>query len=180
MPFLNVVFGHTFIRNTTEKTKIKNKQGKEVKGFRITIQSVFGFEKEKIWNEIQHTSSLMYVCKPLVSFTPLSNTQLKEKWEQGETAHLTLWIYGILPFGKHHIHLESIEPYRIQSREGGDFVQIWDHLITMETTAENQTLYTDQVDIYAGWLTTLVAWWSRNFYKHRQKRWQKLLKKKSY
>lgn len=36
--------------------------------------------------------------------------------------------------------------------------------------------YTDSVELYAGYLTPLVAWWTLYFYKHRQKKWQKITK----
>ena len=40
--------------------------------------------------------------------------------------------------------------------------------------------YTDEIDIYAGCLTKLVAWWAIRFYKHRQKNWHCNLELKSF
>ena len=55
-------------------------------------------------------------------------------------------------------------------------VTIWNHYINMEDVSPNVTRYTDMVDLYAGGLTALAAWWTLNFYKHRQKKWQKIAK----
>lgn len=46
----------------------------------------------------------------------------------------------------------------------------------MEKITENVIKYTDSVELYAGYLTPLVAWWTLYFYKHRQKKWQKITK----
>jgi hypothetical protein len=88
-----------------------------------------------------------------------------------------MWAYGCVPLGKHTIRLEEIDPinFRIQSREKGLLINVWDHLIHMENT-DGGTIYTDEIELFAGYLTTPVAQWSLYFYKHRQKRWQKLLK----
>lgn len=48
----------------------------------------------------------------------------------------------------------------------------------LEKLDENTTGYTDIVEIDAGWKTVLVYLWAVCFYKHRQKKWIKLLRKK--
>ena len=37
--------------------------------------------------------------------------------------------------------------------------------IKMEEVSQNATKYTDIVDLYAGWLTPLAAWWTLKFYR---------------
>jgi hypothetical protein len=56
-------------------------------------------------------------------------------------------------------------------------VKIWNHKIIMEKYGENITKYTDEVEIYAGIFTLFIALWGIIFYKHRQKKWEKIAKK---
>ena len=46
----------------------------------------------------------------------------------------------------------------------------------MEEISQQVTRYTDTVDLYAGCLTSIAAWWTLKFYKHRQRKWQKIAK----
>lgn len=113
--------------------------------------------------------SLKFICRPRLYFTAEAGDTVKEKWQHGDTAQLKVWGYECLPFGNHTIHLERVDPqqFGIQSREKGSLVQIWGHRITMQETEPGRTRYTDQMVIYAGMLTRLVAWWSMGLYKHR-------------
>ena len=122
------------------------------------------------------TESLMYICRPMLYFNAQPGYTLPERWKEGETAQLRIRAYGVLPLGPHQIHLERIDPlaYRIQSREKGRIVSVWDHLIQLQEK-EQGTLYTDEVILHAGLLTRPVAWWSTQLYRHRQRRWQTFL-----
>ena len=61
-------------------------------------------------------------------------------------------------------------------RDSDNTVVIWNHYIKMEEISQQVTRYTDTVDLYAGCLTSIAAWWTLKFYKHRQRKWQKIAK----
>lgn len=163
--------------STIEEIDITLHTGKPVIAKKITVQSVFPYSREDVWQKIQTSKSLQFICRPWIYFEQQKGEVLKEQWRAGDTARLKLWVYGFLPFGRHDIFLERIDSqrYEIQSRETGNLVKVWDHLITMEELEPRKTKYTDEVIIFAGLLTTLIAWWSIGLYKHRQRRWLKLL-----
>jgi hypothetical protein len=168
---------YRLLKATAHRHEFQNPQGRTFIGKKIIIQSYFPYQREHIWAKIQYTSSLQYICRPWLSFRPRAGHALPAKWQAGDTAKLSLTAYGIFPLGKHDIHLELIdaERYTIQSRERGRIVSIWDHLITLEA-AGTGTIYTDEVVVYAGRLSGFVAWWATHLYRHRQRRWQRLLK----
>ena len=89
-----------------------------------------------------------------------------------------MFLHRFIPIGKHTINIIKIdkEAREIVSNEYNKRVTIWNHYIQMEKITENVTRYTDSVELYAGYLTPLVAWWNLKFYKHRQKKWQKIAK----
>jgi hypothetical protein len=74
---------------------------------------------------------------------------------------------------------EMIEKITFTRADGrpvtGRRVPVWDHFIKMERGDGDTTSYVDVVDLYAGCLTPLVAWWSERFYRHRQRRWQSIV-----
>lgn len=64
----------------------------------------------------------------------------------------------------------------IDTEEYNDTVIIWNHYIKMEEISQQVTRYTDTVDLYAGYFTSIAAWWTLKFYKHRQRKWQIIAK----
>ena len=51
------------------------------------------------------------------------------------------------------------------------------HRIVLKEVSENQCLYSDIVEIGAGWKTIFIYLWAKCFYAHRQRKWVRLLKK---
>jgi hypothetical protein len=60
------------------------------------------------------------------------------------------------------------------SRERDALVRRWDHLIRIRPLANDCCRYLDEIDIDAGPLTLLVWLFAQVFYRHRQRRWQRV------
>jgi len=160
-----------------EKVMLKY-QGRKVKGRKITVSSTFPVSKDQIWNKIQQVETLRYVARPYAMFDPVG--EIPTEWKEGDTYVFRTRMHSILPIGKHTIRIVQTnrEKGEIVSCEFDKVVRIWEHTIRMkENGAVSVTDYTDIVSIYAGILTPVVAWWSVRFYKHRQRKWKKLLAK---
>lgn len=151
--------------------------GKKVNGIRISVKTELPAPIDKIWDKIQDVQTLRYIAKPRAYFMPVEN--LPSCWKKGDTYVFKTWMHGIIPIGKHTIHVITInkEKRELFTNEYNKAVKIWNHLINMKKITEDTTYYEDIVDIYAGVLTPLIAWWSIKYYKHRQKKWITLLKK---
>lgn len=110
-----------------------------------------------------------------VVFTPEGITEMK--WREGETAHFHLKLFGFLSFGTHTIHVIEFDKstYSVYTNEHNKSVPVWNHRINLEETCDGSTEYTDEVELYAGWKTDFVYWWSVLFYRHRQWKWVRLL-----
>ena len=65
----------------------------------------------------------------------------------------------------------------IYTHEGNEYVPTWNHRIVLEEISPDQCLYSDIVEIEAGWKTIFVYLWARCFYAHRQRKWIRLLSK---
>lgn len=82
-----------------------------------------------------------------------------------------------LPFGMHRIEVDRLDATDcvISTRESNRSVPVWNHVITMKALDDGHTAYTDEVVIGAGRKTGIVCIWAKAFYKHRQKRWRRML-----
>ena len=159
-----------------EKVLLKNGNEKYKKGIKITIFSLLNNSAEKIWDKLLDIETLIYICKPMATFKPITN-EINMKWELNREYLFKLFIFGIIPLGNHRIILEKIDEINriVISKEHNNIVKIWNHKIKMESKENNKIKYTDEVEIYAGMFTLFVAFWGIIIYKHRQKNGKKLL-----
>lgn len=98
--------------------------------------------------------------------------------ERGQNFCFQNVLAWILPVGRHTINVVKMDKTsrEIDTKEYDNTVVIWNHYIKMEEISQQVTRYTDTVDLYAGCLTSIAAWWTLKFYKHRQRKWQKIAK----
>ena len=136
--------------------------------------SLFPACREVVFEKLQRLDTLQYVAAPYASFVPV-NERTDMVWQVGSTSSYRFRLFGVIPFGTHTICIERFDIDGIQSREHNEHVPVWDHKITLRDVG-NQTEYTDEVDIKAGWKTLFIWIWAEAFYGHRQRKWIKLLK----
>lgn len=141
----------------------------------VKISSVYDASVDEMWREIQKLSTLQYIASPFASFTPLENDIV---WREGHTAQFKLKLFGFISFGIHTIKIIECDEktLTVYTNESNKSVPIWNHKISLQPNKDNTVKYTDNVEINAGWKTIFVYCWSVMFYKHRQKKWKKLLK----
>jgi hypothetical protein len=144
---------------------------------RAKISTIISTPEMDMWTELQKTSSLMYVASPLVKFKIQNHQPLPEKWVVGKQYQLKMSLCGIVPLGKHFIRIVEINPEQktIISNEHGSLIKVWNHIIKLVPIDDQSILYTDEIEIQAGILTPVVWLFSHIFYRHRQRKWKKLL-----
>ena len=142
----------------------------------IIQTSTFPASRETIWNKLSLLKTLQYVAYPYATFAPEKRSG-DLKWNVGETSKFKMKLFGVIPFGTHSIHVVEFDKntYTIYTNEINSFVPIWNHRITLKYLDKDKTLYTDEVEIDAGWKTNFVYLWGVLFYKHRQRKWRRLL-----
>ena len=144
------------------------------------ISTTFDCTAEQLWDEISRPASLRFVAAPLLHFAPLVPGELDGEWVVGKTYALRLSLLGFLPAGEHRITLERIdqEANLIESRESGALAPIWNHTIRFHPLENGGLHYTDEIEIQAGLLTGVIWAFAHLFYRHRQRRWKILLRRK--
>ena len=142
---------------------------------KVVKTSVFPASKEEVFCKLQKLSLLQYIAKPYATFTPVG--EQISVWKAGASSAYKLRLFGIIPFGTHKINVVSFDMDEgIYTHEGNEYVPVWNHRIVLKEKGDKQCLYSDIVEIDAGWKTLFVYLWAKSFYVHRQRRWIKLLK----
>lgn len=131
----------------------------------------------QLWSEIIKAESLQYVASPLLYFIPINKDEPFNEWTVGRTYRLKIFFLKFIPLGKHDISVITIDKKsnRIETHESGLLAPTWNHSIWFHNT-DNGLEYTDQIEIKAGLLTFLIWLFAQIFYRHRQRKWKKLLK----
>lgn len=136
--------------------------------------SVFPASRDTVFEKLQKLETLQYIAKPYATFEPAG--PVASVWAAGGESSFCFRLFGIIPYGIHTIRIVRADPGGISSREGNPHVPVWNHDIALVMLDEQHTEYTDRVEIHAGWKTFFIWLWANAFYKHRQKKWIKLLK----
>jgi hypothetical protein len=120
---------------------------------------------------------LTYVAWPLVRFVPENRGLFERPWEAG-THWVRLYLFGVLPFGRQAIVISYPEDkagFALCDAGHSRLIASWHHLIVIEQAGE-QVRYTDHLSIRAGVLTPFIVGFAQVFYRHRQRRWRKLVR----
>ncbi len=145
----------------------------------IIVSSEFPAGAEVIWNRLLDIGTLQHIANPMMTFKPILQKSDEGAWTEGGAYVFKIRLFGLIPIGGcHTIAVKGIvrKHYVLQTHEYNRTVTVWDHRIALKPMSNGNTHYSDIVEIYAGWLTPVVAVWSKVFYRHRQKKWKKLLR----
>ena len=142
---------------------------------RVHVQTLLACPPEYVWREVGRSALLKQVCWPLVTFRGVDGSPLPERWASQETVRIHCRLFGVIPFGVRTIRFEEIDDTtrQIRTREHDRLIRRWDHLVSVEPHG-HQTLYSDTVEIDAGWLTLLVWLYAQWLYRHRQRQWRRI------
>ena len=82
------------------------------------------------------------------------------------------------------LHLTDMQPVtrsdedRVQILEGQTrHISLWSHMIRLQRVSERETVFTDQVEVEAGFLTPLVKLWAGAYLRRSQRKQNRQLKK---
>ena len=142
------------------------------------ISTYLPCSNEQLWAKIVQPKSLQFVASPILKFIPIGKISFDKEWEVKRDYVLKLYLFGFLPLGNHTIRLINIDrsENKIESTESGLLARVWNHTIQFQEIEENRIYYTDTIEIKAGLLTPMIWSFAQLFYRHRQRRWRKLLK----
>ena len=142
----------------------------------VLKQSVFPADIDKVYSLLRDLSTLQYIAAPYASFVPLEKNE-DMKWSPGQKTDFKFKMFGVIPYGIHTIKVIDFSKDGIYTNEGNVHIPIWNHRIKLTDNGDGTTTYSDEIEIGAGKKTIFVWLWAKCFYRHRQKKWIRLLRK---
>ncbi|SEP82086.1 hypothetical protein [Microlunatus flavus] len=142
---------------------------------RLRCSSLQSCSRERLAEELTRPVLLCRIAWPLLTFTPVDPAVLAGRWAFRPYV-FALRLAGRVPLGEHTIVPQPPRSGAEVWHDAGhsDLVHVWDHRIEL-TDVHGMTRYTDLVEVRAGVLTP-VAWaFAQVFYRHRQRRLNRLV-----
>lgn len=132
-----------------------------------------------IWEQVQRPAVMQAIAAPLISFTPVHPARFPDRWATGPYA-VSMRLCGLIPLGQQTIGIEfpaidGPDVMRLRDNGHGAVARKWDHHIVIRARTDGRTDYADSVTIDAGWRTPFVWAFAQIFYRHRQRRWHRLV-----
>lgn len=143
---------------------------------RIDLSTVLPCSPSEVVRHLKSPRLFLYVAAPLLRVVPQEPPSFPEEWAEG-TYRVSVCLLGFLPLGSQALVVSFpalAGGFSIRDNGCSPILRTWDHVITVEA-AEGGTLYRDRVTLQAGLLTPLVWAFMQVFFRHRQRRWRRLV-----
>ncbi len=142
----------------------------------ISVSSILPAAADRIWSLLTRVETLQYIAAPYATFTPVGRSKALI-FKEGETTQFRLYLFGFVPLGIHTIYMRRFDraAYSVDTEESSKGIPVWNHSISLVPREKGTVYYTDEVTIGAGFMTGIVCLWGRLFFRHRQRKWKKLL-----
>ena len=144
----------------------------------IRITTTLAAPIDTIWREVQRPAVLEYIARGRLAFQPIDPPEFPEIWAEG-SYRAALRGFGVIPLGWQEIGVSFPEvpaPARSVRDLGRSAIfSVWDHVILLEPEGEAATRYTDEIRFETWMPGFLVRPIVTDFYRHRQRRWAKLV-----
>lgn len=129
---------------------------------------------DAVWAAVKTPSAFRTVTHGLLAMPVIRRRQ--DEWREGETVVGWVFLFGFLPFSRHHLHIASIDESTrtLSSREFGGVITMWNHDIEINPIDAKRCRYRDRIEIEAGIMTPVIVVYARWFYRMRQRRWRAL------
>ncbi len=134
---------------------------------------------DQVWQHVLTPRLMVHVAAPWVAFRPLHPAAWPDQWQPGPY-RVAMRLFGLVPLGEQTIGIEfpacdDPQQRRLRDNGWGALIRRWDHQIYAMAIDNQSCRYRDEVTISAGLLTPFIWVYAQLFYRHRQRRWRRLV-----
>lgn len=143
----------------------------------VDRSTVLDASADLVWDAVKTPAAFRTVTRGILTL-PVIRAR-SDLWREGETVIGWVFLFGIVPFSRHHLHVARIDDSTrtLSSRESGGAIKIWNHDIEVKPINAVSCRYRDRIEIRAGIFTPLIVMYAKWFYRMRQRRWRALAKR---
>jgi ligand-binding SRPBCC domain-containing protein len=140
----------------------------------VDISTELAAPADAVWRAVKTPAAFRTVTRGVLTMPVLKDRE--DTWREGETVQGWVFLFGVVPFSRHHLHVADIDDadMTLRSQERGGPIRRWNHDIVVTPVDDSRCTYRDRIDIDAGGLTAVVVGYARWFYRIRQRRWREL------
>lgn len=123
---------------------------------------------------------MQHVAFPLVIFRPASNVTFPDRWENGATYRMNMYVLGILPLGWQELKITTQfnhDTAVLKDIGPGFAVKFWDHTVELVQINESLTQYDEELKLTAGALSPFIWVGMKLLFWWRKYRWITLVNK---
>jgi ligand-binding SRPBCC domain-containing protein len=142
----------------------------------VDISTELAAPADAVWRAVKTPAAFRTVTRGVLTMPVLKDRD--DTWREGETVQGWVFLFGVVPFSRHQLHVADIDDadMTLRSQERGGPIRRWNHDIVVTPVDDSRCTYRDRIDIAAGGLTAVVVGYARWFYRIRQRRWCELAK----
>jgi len=135
----------------------------------IRMRSRVACSPDWIWNKLKQSSAFRTVMSPVMCFRSKDKDGFPEYWSEGKTYTFSMYLFSIIPLGRHTIHFACIDNNArlLATRESGSLLKSWNHRMEVKVSYDGETYLEDELHIVNGWLTVLSYIGAYLFFKYR-------------
>ena len=159
-----------------EKITFNHPDKKSKKGRKLTFETTLNCPAEEVWKLYQKPSEWLKNLNPQAKLVPTSENKDIKSWVLNKNYTFYLYMYGFIPFGKHHASFETIdsENFKIQSKEHGFMVPHWDNYFEVIPLTDTSCVIKDVLTIQTTQINPIVSFYATGVFKAKHR---KLVKK---
>ena len=105
---------------------------------KIAMTTLLQAGKSEVFQRLQKLETLQHVAAPYATFIPIDGNQ-EILWRKGSTFSFRFYLFGIVSFGIHTIHVLSCdEESGISTEERNKHVPVWNHGFILSQSIKRQ------------------------------------------
>jgi hypothetical protein len=80
-----------------------------------------------VWNVVKTPHAFGFITRGILTMPAIRDRE--RPWQEGETVTGWVFLFGIVPFSKHRLHVARIDDaaMTLSSQEGGGLIRRWNH-----------------------------------------------------
>ncbi len=129
---------------------------------------------DHVFDALNAPSMMQKVASPLVVFKAVRPSIFPNRWENGATYRMKMYLLGFLPLGWQELSIQSkfTGTEAILTDVGPGFaVKMWDHKVILRKDGDSRTSYDETLNLTAGLMTPLIWIGMTALFAWRKYRW---------